>query len=839
MATEPTYIVGFGASAGGLEAIEIVVRSLPTNAGMAYVIVQHLSPDYKSLMVEILTKKTPMVVYQAEDGLQVKANAIYLIPPKMDMRIYHGKLILSEKNPAQRGINYPIDLFFTSLAQDQGRKSIGVVLSGTGSDGTRGLRAIKEAAGLTIVQDPDSAGFDGMPRSAISANLADFILTPELIPGQLVSYANHPIKSETRNQSPLLHNEDALGKIFIMLRERHGIDFSHYKSGTIVRRIERRITINHVESIDEYLRYCQRYPTEIDLLYKELLIGVTSFMRDAEAYQALSEVYLPELLKAHQGHEIRIWSAGCSTGEEAYSLAMMVTEGLETLKINKDVKIFATDIDKDAIQFASIGLYPESIVTDLPRELLAKYFFSTERGYQVNRSLREKIVFAQHNLLREPPFTKIDLISCRNLLIYFQPPSQQKVLDLFNFSLVPNGVLFLGSSESAGEAESFFELLDKKWKIMRSRGLKRLGSHSPRNSELFELNRRFISDTGRPAYPSGMRDYLHESLLERFLNVISENYIPFAMLVNSANELIHIVGDSQRFLRIPAGKIQADVGRLLVRELSIPVTTGIQKVLREKRSLNYTNIRLGNDDQLVKLKMCPVPHKAGMDPLIAVFIEDDMAIHAPGPDNQYNVGKVAAERIIDLEQELQFSQENLQATVEELETSNEELQATNEELLSSNEELQSTNEELQSVNEELHSVNAEFQNKISELVEANNDLDNLISIIKMPTVYLDENLEVRRMTPEATSIFRILEQDVGRPLADIAHNLVDVDFEQMITSCRLPEQESVHRVHDKNGKEYLLRIIPYKIATNAYAGIVLTFFDLSLLTAVGDKEGTS
>jgi len=829
---EPSYIVGIGASAGGLEAIETLVRHLPPDTGMGFVIVQHLSPDYKSLMVEILSKKTTIPVYLAKDGLAVAANAIYLIPPKMDMKIYRGKLILSEKDPAQRGMNYPIDLFLTALAQDQGRKTIGVILSGTGSDGTRGLRAIKEVAGLTIVQDPETAGFDGMPRSAITARLDDFVLPPDQIPIQLLKYANHPIKTESQNPDGLLNNEDALGSLFQMLRERHGVDFSQYKPSTIVRRVERRISINHIDSLEAYVRYCQRYPSEVDQLFRELLIGVTSFMRDPEAYQILSTSYLPELLNQHQENEIRLWCAGCSTGEEAYSLAIILRETLKRLEIHKEIKIFATDLDKDAIQFASVGLYPESVMADLPRELLDKYFLATEHGYQVARSLREQVVFAQHNLLKDPPFTKIDLISCRNLLIYFQQSSQQKVFDLFNFSLNSQGLLFLGSSETVGDADTFFELREKKWKILRSRGLKRLPAHEHRQGGLFDLSRRSGVSANRPGtLGGGMRDYLYDRLLERFLNVIAENYIPFAMLVNGSHDLIHVVGDSQRFLRIPTGKIQADVSRMLIRELAIPVTSGIQKVLREKKALSYNNIRLNDGgDHPIRVKICPVPSKAGMEPLVAVFIDEDISRPTTRPDNDYNVGKATAERIIDLEQELQFSQESLQATVEELETSNEELQATNEELLSSNEELQSTNEELQSVNEELYTVNAEYQSKITELTESNNDLDNLISIIKMPTIYLDENLEVRRMTPEAANIFRIIEQDIGRPLADIAHNLVDVDLESLITSCRRPERECVHRVQGKHGKEYLLRIIPYKIAANAYAGLVLSFFDLALLS---------
>lgn len=829
---EPSYYVGLGASAGGLEALENLIKSLPQKTGMAFVIIQHLSPDYKSLMAEILSKKTRIPVYQAREGMQVETDTIYLIPPKMDMKIFNDRLTLSEHTQPHRGISYPIDLFFQSLAQDQGRKAVGIILSGTGSDGTRGLRAIKEAAGLTMVQDPETAAFDGMPRSAIDSGLADFVLAPETMPEQLLSYANHPIKADIKHQI-LLQNEDALTRLFLALRERHGVDFSQYKPATILRRIERRITINQVENIDEYLRFVTRYPSEVDMLYKELLIGVTNFFRDTEAFQNLSTQFLQPLLEHYaEDQEIRFWCAGCSTGEEAYSMAIVLLEALQALEQKKEVKIFATDVDKEAIIRASAGEYPQSIAADIPRELLDKYFVPSDQGYRVVRQLREMIVFAQHNLLRDPPFTKIHLVSCRNLLIYLQPLHQKKVVELFNFSLVPEGLLFLGSSETVGEAEGMFSTLDNKWKILRSRGIKRAANNSERNSTLFDMSQGLTATTAKSGGHAGMRDYMYDRLLERFLNTLAEHYVPFAMLVNSASELLHIVGDSRRFLHLPPGKLQMDVSKLLIKELMIPVATGIQKVLRDGKPLSYTNIRISGDSEdatLVRMKICPVPHRAGMDPLVAVFIEDENRSQETPQTSDYDVSKVSEQRIYDLEHELQFTQENLQATVEELETSNEELQATNEELLASNEELQSTNEELQSVNEELYSVNAEYQNKITELTEANNDLDNLISIVHMPTVYLDENLEVRRTTPEAKQIFRVIDQDIGRPLSHLAHDLVDVDLETMVTSCQKHERHCSQRVRDKQGREYLLRIIPYRIAPQAFAGIVLTFFDLALL----------
>ncbi|MBN1956838.1 MAG: chemotaxis protein CheB, partial [Desulfuromonadales bacterium] len=404
----PCLVVGLGASAGGLQALESFVKNLSAGSGMAYVIIQHLSPDYKSLMAEILTKKTSLSVYQAKEGMIVESDTIYLIPPKMDMRIFKGKLTLSEYNSEHRVVNYPIDTFLQSLAEDQGRNAIGIILSGTGSDGTRGLRHIREAAGLTMVQSIESAAFDGMPRSAIDAGLADLVLAPEEMPEKLLTYANHPIKTEFKNTTAILKSEDALTQVFVHLRDREGVDFSQYKPATILRRIERRIAINQVKNIDEYIRYIHRHPGEINLLFKELLIGVTSFFRDPEAYKKLAQTFVPQMLAEQKGseEELRVWCAGCSTGEEAYSVAITLTEALKNAGSNRELKIFATDVDKEAITFASMGHYAKSIVADIPKEYMERYFISTDKGFQISRKLRETIVFAQHNLLKDPPFSK-------------------------------------------------------------------------------------------------------------------------------------------------------------------------------------------------------------------------------------------------------------------------------------------------------------------------------------------------------------------------------------------------------------------------------------------------
>lgn len=831
--SQPVFYVGVGASAGGLEALESFFTHMAVDSNMAFIVIQHLSPNYKSMMVELLSKRTAMIVQRAEEGMLVEANAVYLIPPKKNLSIFHGKLLLSESDHS-RGLNLPIDVFLQSLADDQAEKAIGVILSGTGSDGVRGIRAIKEAGGMVMVQSEESAKFDGMPRAAISTGLADFILSPEEMPAKLVSFIRHPYALKTDRPPVLLSDEDGMARIFALLREHTRVDFTFYKPSTLVRRIERRMTVNQVNDLRDYVKLMERYSGEVMALYRELLIGVTSFFRDREVFEDLETHHLPQLFARLQGREARFWVAGCSTGEEAYSFAILSREILEQMGKRLDVKIFATDIDRNAIMRASTGSYPESIVVDLPPGLLAKYFHRKEDHYRIDRSIREMVVFAQHNLIKDPPFTNIELVSCRNLLIYLQPVLQHKVLELINFSLNPQGILLLGTSETTGDLADSFEPLNQKFRIYTSKGKRRpMGKNSEfsRIPEVLPWQNRI-----RPVNGS-WRGHDEERILERFLQSLAGDYIPLAVVVNELMEPLHIVGDSDGYFQRPSGRQTNDLTKNIVKDLAIPLATGLQKVFKTGEELKYTNIRVHWRDQLknVQVRIRLLPSKKGQEPLAAVFIEEVVASKesVSGGISVYDVNLEAEQRIHDLEQELQFSRENLQATIEELETSNEELQATNEELLASNEELQSTNEELQSVNEELHTVNAEHQSKIMELTELNNDLDNLMAGIRIATLILDENLTVRRFTPEIRRIFKILDGDIGRPINHLMHELADENLLALVQDVAKRGAEKEQEVRTRNGEWFQMRILPYHIsATVMAAGVVLTFVDIGLLKTV-------
>ena len=826
--TDPTHYVGIGASAGGLEAIETFFKNMPPDNNLAFVVVQHLSPDYKSLMVELLTKKTEMPVHRAEDGMEVQPGNVYLIPPKKNLTIFHGKLLLNDKLINQ-GINLPIDIFLRSLAEDQGERAIAIILSGTGSDGTRGVRAIKELGGMVMVQNEESAKFDGMPRAAASTGVADFILPPEEMPGQLLAYVAHPYVSGEKHSDLLLKDADALTRLFAELRDKTKVDFTYYKPSTITRRIERRMSVNQIGDFEEYVRYLQNYPGEVMALYRDLLIGVTSFFRDPEAMKELEEKWLPELLQRTSNREIRFWVAGCSTGEEAYSMAIMAKEVMEKLAISRDIKIFATDIDRDAIVTAGTGIYPEGIVGDLTPRITGKYFYHKEDKLQISRHLREMVVFAQHNLVKDPPFTNIDLVSCRNLLIYLQPVLQRKAFEMFNFSLNSRGVLFLGTSETIGDMTDCFEPLHQKHKIYQSRG----------KSQPLQRNLQIRAKDGSyPAEPFTHRDRDRRRtdteanrIIKNFLEVAARYYLPLSVLVNGRLEIVHIVGNTDGFFTLPSGPTDFDITKMVSKELAIPLATGIQKVLRTGEEMAYTNMRLQirQEERTIRIRILPLPEIKGQEPLVSVFLEEVSTKSTAERSHltSYDLGEEAQQRITDLEQELQFARENLQATIEELETSNEELQATNEELLASNEELQSTNEELQSTNEELYTVNAEHQSKIIELTELNNDVDNLLTSSRIGTLLLDENLEIRKFSPEIANIFHIMEKDIGRPLTHLTHRLEAFNPFEAVRAVQHTNEPLEEEVRAANGHWYLLHVLPYAIGPKVYSGVVLTFVDIS------------
>ncbi len=824
--SEPKYYVGIGASAGGLEAIESFFKKMPPDSGLAFVVVQHLSPDYKSLMEELLSKHTRMPVTRAADGQQVEANHIYLIPPKKNLTIFHGKLLLAEQDHS-RGVNLPIDIFLRSLAEDQEEKAVGIVLSGTGSDGSRGIRAIKEAGGMLMVQEPESSKFDGMPKSAIATGLPDFVLPPDEMPAQLQSFVKHPYATKAELSDTLLSDEDGLTRIFALLRERCKVDFTFYKPSTVVRRIERRMTVNQVHELRDYVRYLEHYPAEVITLYREMLIGVTNFFRDREAFDYLETQVLPGLLQTDVSREVRYWVAGCSTGEEAYSLAILSLESMERLGIRMDIKIFATDVDRDAVQFAGNGLYPESIAADISPAILSKYFQRHEDSFQVVRRVREMVVFAQHNILKDPPFTNLDLVSCRNLLIYLQPVLQKKALELFSFALKRDGILMLGTSETSGDAAALYEPVHHKWKLYRAKG-----KRSPVDlAELppFDASGRVV----RPRFTAHggiQRAYEEERVLERLLQALAGDYVPLAFIVNEQGELLHLVGDASGFLTFPQGKVTNEVAKMAIKDIAIPLTTGLQKCFKSQHETAFSNVRIqrGGETQVVQMRIRPLAERKGQDPLAVVLIEE-VRREAPQDlaDANYDLDKEAEQRIQDLEHELQFTRENLQATVEELETSNEELQATNEELLASNEELQSTNEELQSVNEELLTVNAEHQSKIQELVELNNDLDNLLTSTDIATLFLDRELCVRRFTPAARRIFDLGESDLGRRFMHVRHGFQPVDLNRLAQQVQVEDEPLEQEIQSEHGHWYLLRITPYRVAAHTVSGVVLTLVNIN------------
>nr|WP_321497691.1 chemotaxis protein CheB [uncultured Methanolobus sp.] len=823
------YIVGIGASAGGLEAIEELFESMPPNTGMSFVIIQHLSPDYKSLMVELLSKRTRMEVLRAEENMLVEPDKIYLIPPRNNLTIYHGKLLLSEHR-SSRIPNFPIDIFLESLAEDQGGKAIGIILSGTGSDGMRGIKAIKEKGGMAMVQKEDSAKFDGMPKSAISTGIVDYILTTREMPEQLISFIEHPYASNPAETNLLLSDQESMGRLFSLLRKKHKVDFTHYKMNTVVRRVERRMVVNHISEFRDYVKYLENNTQEITNLYKELLIGVTHFFRDKDAFDYITNKCILDIINKSDDKEIRIWVAGCSTGEEAYSIAIILKETMEMIGKRLNVKIFATDVDEDAIIKAASGRYPEAIVSDVNPERLRKYFIATDTEFHISKEIREMIVFAKHDVLTDPPFPNIDLITCRNLLIYLQPMLQSRVLELFNYSLKPDGVLFLGPSETTGDMSDRFEPLNHKWKIYRSRGKAKTIDMQKIRSITIDASRaknEYIPQT-RP-----WRQTQEEKLLERIMDTIQEEYLPMTIIANENMEIVYTLGKTEGYFKVPSGKMVFNISRMTSNDLSIPITSGLQKVFNTKEDVRYKNVKtsINGEKKKLDIEIKLLPAWKNQTPLAAIFLKENI-IEKQEPDydqNEYDMEEIVEQRIADLEQDLQFTRENLQATIEELETSNEELQATNEELFASNEELQATNEELQSVNEELHTVNSEFQAKIIELTELNQDVENLLANTQIGTLFLDENLEVRKYTAMIKDIFHLLDNDIGRPLEGITNTLIDVNIIDLIKNVHDSNHIYENEVRTTNNRWYLLKILPYFIAHDAYSGIVLTVIDITTL----------
>lgn len=842
-ANSPTHVVGIGASAGGLEACQEFFQNCPLDTGAAFVVVQHLSPDFRSLMDELLNRHTEMPVSYAIDGEQVLANHVYLISPRKNLRIAEGRLLLSDQVP-NSGLNFPIDTFFRSLAEDQQHKGVGIVLSGTGSDGTRGITAIKETGGLVIVQTPSSAQFDGMPRSAAATGKADLMLPPKEMPAALYSYFSHPliVGEPDLLKQHLQEREGVLEELFQRLYEVNEIDFKSYKPTTIARRIERRMGINQLQTLDEYLELLRNSPQETKVLAKELLIGVTRFFRDPEAFEALFEQVLPALVKETKpGTNIRVWVAGCSTGEEAYSIAIGILETLEALQLRRQVKVFATDVDSEAISFAGTGAYPVTVADDVDEGYLNKYFNLQDGKFVVSSMLRQTVVFAVHNLISDPPFSNIDLVSCRNTLIYLQSEAQYKALSLFHFALRLNGILFLGSSESLGGLKNYFSIVDTRLKIFRKAVEARLMLDSPVADRLDR--RREQSGPGVGQMMANHRPMQKQGDMHRVTQRLLENYLPPSIVLNEKLEAVHTFGDTSPYLRkLKPGKVSLAIRDLVDESILMAVSTAVHRALKSQQDVHYANVRLGGDDssKMVDLGVEYIADPSGaLTNLVLTFsdkCEQQIEAREASGTIQLNVEGQTGERVAELERELRDSREHLHSTVEELETTNEELQSTNEELMAANEELQSTNEELQSVNEELYTVNNEHQLKIEELTQANADLDNYIMSTQIGTIFLAADLKVRKFTPAATTYFNLLPLDIGRPFEHISHKLNIDDLISRIRGVLARHEKIEQEVTTVDGVLAQLRILPYIKADGAVGGAVLTVVDISQISEARKQE---
>ncbi|MEO8900865.1 MAG: chemotaxis protein CheB [Polyangiaceae bacterium] len=834
-------IVGIGASAGGLAAFEAFFSGMPAHAdsGMAFVLVQHLAPDHKSILVELVKRYTRMQVFEVEDGMRVMPNCAYIIPPNRDMALLNGTLHLLEA-VAQRGLRLSIDFFFRSLAQDQRERAMCVVLSGSGSDGTQGVRAIKAEGGMAMAQNPESTEYDGMPRSAISTGLIDYTLPPAEMPAQLIAYAGRALgKLPLREPQPVAKTEDALKKIFVLLRAHTGHDFSQYKQNTISRRVERRMAVNQVEQVELYLRYLQETPAEIDALFRDLLIGVTNFFRDKEAFEALQQQLAVMLAARPADSPVRVWTTGCSTGEEAYSLAILLREQMDALKRTFKVQVFATDIDARAIDTARAGLYPASIATDVSPERLARFFSAEDGGYRIHKNIRDLLIFSEHDVIKDPPFSKLDLVSCRNLLIYMGSELQRRLIPLFHYALNPNGLLLLGSSETVGDFGELFAAVDRPAKLYQWQGDTRASKHAafgrflPRQNDVSGVSSQPLRSAKASDLP--LRELTERALLSR---------APVGALVNEQGDILYLHGQTGKFLEPAPGEPALNVLKMARQGLRQELSSTLRRAAAQNERISCPNVRVktNGDFTTIDLSVQPVfPKTPSQDPLslfLVLFeevspVDAALAPHqdglatAPSSDAQRQIARLT-EEVRAKDEHLLSTHEQMQTSNEELRSSNEELQSTNEELQSTNEELETSKEELQSVNEELATVNSELQTKVSDLSRANNDMNNLLAGTGVGTVFVDHQLCIQRFTPAVTQLINLIRSDVGRPLAHIVNNLqgynrLVLDVQDVLDTLIPKEVE----VQTHAGAWHLLRIRPYRTLENVIEGAVITFMEVT------------
>ena len=831
-------IVGIGASAGGLEALGELFAHMPTDTGMAFIVVTHQHPGHISLLPELLGKIASIPVLVAADGLKVKPNCIYVNPPGGSLAIFGGMLNrIDVKKDETRHL--PIDYFLRSLAADQRSKAICIILSGTGTDGTLGLKAINGESGMVMVQQVESAKYGGMPSSAIATGLADFVLPAAEMHKQLLAYALGPFLASSAKGELRSDLTQPMQKIFVLLRARTGNDFSSYKPNTIRRRIERRMNLHQFKGAAQYVRYLQENPHELDILFKELLISVTNFFRDSEAFDALLKVALPALLESRpDDHAFRIWVPGCATGEEVFSLAILMREIMEAGKRHCDVQLFGTDLDNEAIESARNGRFPEGISIDVSAQRLERYFTHADSTYRIRKEVREMSVFASQNVIKDPPFTKLDLISCRNLLIYLNSDLQRRLLPIFHYALKPGGLLFLGSSESLSGYGDLFEVVDKKWKIFRRKetlpgSYPLIQFSAQRQKEDVEPLPALDLLSPRAAQESSIAGPVGRLLLARFA--------PASVVVNEKGDVIYIHGRTGAYLEPAAGQPRLNILEMAREGLENDLASALHQAVTEKTGVIREDVRVkvNNEVTYVNVSVTKINEPESLRGLLLVIFLPQPTTVTMGKAKSGSHSKRDTSRTAGLERELQSTKESLQTTIEELETSNEELKSTNEELQSTNEELQSTNEEmetskeeLQSLNEELSTVNAEIQSKVEDLSHTNDDMQYLLNSTEVATLFLDVEFNIKRYTEQVRQLIRLIPTDLGRPLADLVLNMT---YQRLVEDCREVLRTLVFKLAEVQTKDdhwFLMRIMPYRTSENVIDGVVITFVDINPVKAV-------
>ncbi len=838
-------IVGIGASAGGLESLEQFFGAMPPDTGMAFVVVQHLSPDFKTLMAELLARYSDMAISLAVQGERVEPNHVYLLPPGKELEIHGGKLVLSAKEP--RALPQPIDVFFRSLAADAGKRAVAVVLSGSGSDGSHGILAVKGAGGIVLAESPDTAHFDGMPTSAAATGVVDFVGAPHELASHLCGAVIVPRAPTEEDDQEQLDPNDPLALVLGLLDQQFGIDFSRYKLTTVSRRLERRVALKGMPDMAAYLEELRANPVELGALYQDLLIGVTRFFRDPEAFGVIEETVIPEILsKVPASEQIRVWVAGCATGEEAYSIALLFHEQMARLGRPINLKVLATDMHRMSLDAASTGIYGRDQLAHVDPDRRSRYFVETNAGYQVSSDLRQLVVFAPHNVMKDAPFTRMHLITCRNLLIYLRPDAQRSVLSLFHFGLASGGILVLGASETMGALSHEFTTLNERWKVFRKRRDIRL-------VEPLSLSPTRVMPVDRSASLDGGRSHRVDPSLLQSYDRLLDRFMPPAFLVDESGKLLDTFAGAERYLRPKSRRPSSNLIDLLDGDLRTVVSGTLARVMRERAavccpSVTVTDGTGATQELRVRIELVMQPRADQSHILIVLESASHPAEPArteatfpAAPVGQLSVAQASNERMQTLEGDLSYAREILQSTVEELETSNEELQATNEELVASNEELQSTNEELHSVNEELYTVNAEYQTKIEELQQLNADVAHLLEGTEVGTIFLDRDLRIRRYTERVARVFRIQERDIGREIRDFTHTLQRPSLLDEIGRALHQGIVTEDEVRDANGTPHFLRILPYRTggrgadgpdtATRPISGVVLTITDISALKA--------